>query len=313
MSYHIVNIDAPTASISCRKGQLTCKADGVERSVPLEDVAAIVITSFSATVHSKLLLEAAKHGVGLIICEAFEPVSLLLPANRSSDTLLTKATLNLDKKKIAGLWRKTIDAKCRNQHTLAHALAPEHPKLERLKATAYGKSEHKEATCARFYWQIIGEALADASCQRGRNAGGLNDLLNFGYAVLLSSTLQKLFAYGLDPTFGIGHAVRERSAPLAYDIMEPFRPCVDARVAQWVKEKAAFQDYRITKEFRQWVTGFILEKVGYLDIELEVHHCLEGVVRSFRSAVLKQTIREYKPWIGENSKWAGCLSLSTSR
>ena len=55
MSYHIVSIDAPDCSLSCKDGQLTCKSAEGDRSIPLEDVAAIIITSFSASIHSKLL------------------------------------------------------------------------------------------------------------------------------------------------------------------------------------------------------------------------------------------------------------------
>ncbi len=48
MSYHIVSIDAPSCSLSCKDRQLTCRVDGEPtKSLPLEDVAAIVITSFS--------------------------------------------------------------------------------------------------------------------------------------------------------------------------------------------------------------------------------------------------------------------------
>jgi len=47
---------------------------------------------------------------------------------------------------------------------------------------------------------------------------------------------KKLFGVGLDPTFGVSHVARERSTPLAYDLMEPFRPCVDWRVAQWAQK-----------------------------------------------------------------------------
>ena len=68
MSYHIVSIDAPQCSLSCRDGQLTFKdAKGDEKQLPLEDIASIIITSFSATIHSQLFLEAAKHGVALIL------------------------------------------------------------------------------------------------------------------------------------------------------------------------------------------------------------------------------------------------------
>jgi CRISPR/Cas system-associated endonuclease Cas1 len=53
---------------------LTCKTAEGEKKLPLEDIASIIITSFSASIHSNLFLEAAKHGVALIICESFKPV-----------------------------------------------------------------------------------------------------------------------------------------------------------------------------------------------------------------------------------------------
>jgi CRISPR-associated endonuclease Cas2 len=59
MSYHIVSIDSPQCSLSCKDGQLTCKTAEGERKLPLEDVASIIITSFSASIHSELFLEAA--------------------------------------------------------------------------------------------------------------------------------------------------------------------------------------------------------------------------------------------------------------
>ena len=46
MSYHIVSIDSPQCSLSCRDGQLTCKTAEGEKKLPLEDVASIIITSF---------------------------------------------------------------------------------------------------------------------------------------------------------------------------------------------------------------------------------------------------------------------------
>ena len=115
MSYHIINIDSPNCTVTVQKGQLICSSiEEGNRTLPIEDIAAIIITSFSAKLHSNLLVESAKHGVALVICDRFSPVSLLLPANRSSDTLLTKAELALDKKKKDSFWRKTIDAKCQN-------------------------------------------------------------------------------------------------------------------------------------------------------------------------------------------------------
>jgi CRISPR-associated protein Cas1 len=306
MSYHIVSIDSPQCSLSCRDGQLTCRtSDGKERKLPLEDVASIIITSFSASIHSHLFLEAAKHGVALIICEAFKPVSLVLPANRSTDTLLTRAVLTLPEKTTASLWQKTTDAKCVNQFALASKLAPDDPRLEMMRAIAFGKKPHKEAICAKLFWQIYGASLQQQDFTRDRAKHGLNALLNYGYAVLLSTVLQKLFGVGLDPTFGISHVARERSTPLAYDLMEPFRPCVDWRVHQWASSRPSGEKLEVTKEFRAWVTQFPLDRVGYLEFTLEIQGVIEGVVRGFRRAVLEHNSRFYKPWTPKNTKWAG--------
>jgi CRISPR-associated protein Cas1 len=347
MSYHIVTIDSPQCSLSCKDGQLTCRSADGERKLPLEDVASIIITSFSASIHSHLFLEAAKHGVALIICEAFKPVSLVLPANRSTDTLLSRALLTLPEKSRQQLWQKTIDAKCENQCSLAAHIAPADPRLPGMRQTAAGRKPHKEAVCAKTFWQIFGAA---ASCDEFRREPGggnrgssrreeahsagdkdqslvtsaatpgnqpellltkeevrgrLNSLLNYGYAVLLSSVLQKLFGVGLDPTWGVSHAPRERSTPLAYDLMEPFRPCVDWRVFQWVRDHPDRKDWDVTKEFRQWVTRFPLERVDYLDFTLEIQGVIEGVVRGFRRAVLEDKPAFYRPWTPRNSKWAG--------
>ena len=308
MSYHIVTIDSNECSLTCNRGQLICSvANSTElKSVPLEDVAAIVVTSFSAKLHSKLLVESARNGIALVICEHFSPISVLLPANRSSDTLLTKAELALDKKKRASLWKKTVDAKCKNQYALIRWLVPEFERIERLKAEAFSNRQAKEATCAQYYWKAWGNAIEDPSFRRHSSESSANIFLNYGYAILLSTVLQNLFACGLDPTFGISHALRERSTPLAYDLMEPFRPCVDWRVAQWlVDHPVSRADAGMTKEFKRWVTGFVLEKVGYFELEVTIQHCIRSVVRSFRKAVLEASVREYKPWTPPNLKWAG--------
>jgi len=305
VSFHIVSIDSPQCSLSCRDGQLTCKTADGERKLPLEDVASIIITSFSASIHSNLFLEAAKHGVALIICEDFKRVSLVLPANRSTDTLLSRALLKLEEKTIARLWQQTVDAKCRNQHSLAEHLAPDDRVLPALRDAAWERKPHKEAVCAKMFWQLFGRSQGDPEFTRDRSSGGLNNLLDYGYAVLLSTILQKLFGVGLDPTWGISHAPRERYTPLAYDLMEPFRPCVDWRVVQWVRQHPEAENWEVTPEFRKWVTGFPLERVEYLDLELDVRGCIEGVVRGFRRAVLGGDTKFYRPWTPRNSKWAG--------
>jgi len=306
VSYHIVSIDTPDCSLSCKDGQLTCKSAEGERRLPLEDIAAIIVTSFSASIHSKLLLEAAKHGVGLIICENFKPASLVLPANRATDTLLTRAQAYIPAQLKQRLWQKTIDSKCMNQFSLAAELAPGDERLERLEKLARGRFASKEAECAKAFWRIYADKVAETDdFRRRRDGDGPNPLLNYGYAVLLSTVLQNLFAVGLDPTFGIAHTIRENSTPLAYDLMEPFRPCVDWRVADWIRRHPDEKDWQVTREFRQWVTAFPLERVDYFDLTLDIRGVIEGAIRSFRQAVTTAQSGPYRPWTRTTTKWAG--------
>jgi CRISPR-associated protein Cas1 len=306
MGFHIVQVDTPMCSLSCSLGQLRQRTqDGVERSLPLEDVAAIVITSFSCTIHSKLLLECAKLGVALILCESFKPLSLVLPANRSTDTTLTKAFMMMDEKTRIRLWRRCVDAKCANQTSLAAYWETPEITARKLATASVSDNPSKEAICARLYWRVFAKHVNAADFIRDRSAGGLNDLLNFGYSVLLSVVLQKLLAVGLDPTFGISHAVRERATPLAYDLMEPFRPCVDWRVVRWLYGEGKKEPLGVTKAYRRWMVGVVTESFEHEGCAIKLQACIECTTRSFRRAVMENDVRRYKPWIQKSLKWAG--------
>ena len=305
MSYHIIHIDSPSVRLTCRNGQLICRTDEHENSLPMEDIASVVVSSFTATISSEVLLQASECGVAFIYCRNFKPVSLVLPANRSTDTRLSRAVLDLSEKTRKQLWDRTVDAKCANQYAFAEYIQPGNEKLGAFYSCAMGQHPKKEATSARYHWGLFGQALGRGDFVRARDGGGLNSLLNFGYAILLSLTLRNLFAVGLDPTFGIFHATRERATPLAYDLMEPFRSCVDARVYGWAEAHSDPNDWTVSPEFKRWIVPLTEQKIVYQGRRLSMRNCLERSIRSFRSAVLDNKATGYQPWTLRNSKWAG--------
>ena len=68
MSYHILSIDACTCHLSCDKGQLRCvDGENPPRTIPLEDVGAVVLSSFKATLTSNLLIELARKRIGFVL------------------------------------------------------------------------------------------------------------------------------------------------------------------------------------------------------------------------------------------------------
>lgn len=304
MSFHIVEIGSPSAQLTCRDGSLVCSLNEQTKSLPLQDVCSIIVTSFDCTITSALLTEAANAGASLIFCRNFKPVSVMLPANRSSDTLLTRAQFSLAPRHRSQLWQATIDAKCRNQLQAALNLGATGMQVEALRRAAMGAKPFKEANCARLFWTVFAHVMQDQKFRRRRRMAGANALLNYGYAVVMSVVLQRLLAVGIDPTWGIAHVQRERAVALAYDVMEPFRPLVDERVALWTKECLPASP-QVDARFKRWMTEVCRQKITYRGASVSVVAVVEAVVRSLRHAITTRRLGLYRPWISTNTKWAG--------
>jgi len=67
---------------------------------------------------------------------------------------------------------------------------------------------------------------------------GTNSFLNYGYAILRSSTARAVVASGLHPGLGIKHKAAGNPMRLVDDLMEPFRPIVDLTVYQLIKDNS---------------------------------------------------------------------------
>ncbi len=309
MSYHIIDISTNNASLSVKDGQFVCRnPDGSVKKLPVEDIGAVLVNCFSANFHSSFLIQAAKHKVAVIVCERFKPVSLVLPVQRSSDTILTRAQIRAPMKLMRTMWLDTVEAKCINQYELVARLRPDCKKdLTDFRISLKSDSDAKEGNCARIYWNLFSRALEIKGFRRLTQSDGLNSLLNYGYAVLMLRIEQKLLACGLDPLYGMGHYPRERSLPLAYDMMEPFRPAVDEMIYEWVKSHEGEEDvFRVERPFKVWIQGIMERKYPFRDFPaVSLDKIIEVTIKSCRAALLSGKPKEYRPWIRRNSKWDG--------
>jgi len=252
------------------------------------------------------LVEAAREGVSLIVCDGFQPASILLPVNRSSDTLLTRAHLGVHARQRALLWRRTVDAKVRNQWLLCKTWASAHRGTRDLESLQDSSGRHKEALAARRYWRVFADTIGQSTFRRNRSLAGVNALLNYGYAVLLSVVMQRILAIGIDPTFGIAHVPRAKAVPLAYDLMEPFRPWVDQAVVARVARQGAVDSTTVDRESRGALAESMVMPVRRGDHVVEFRIVIEEVIRSFRRAVTERKPSLYQPWTPKASRWDGC-------
>ena len=309
MSYHIIDISTNNIGLSVKDGQLFCRnPDGSVRKLPMEDIGAILINCFSAQLHSSFLIEAAKSKIAVILCERFRPVSLVLPVQRSSDTLLTRSQIQAPMRLLRTMWGMTVDAKCANQYELVSRLCPdEDMSLSDFRISMKADTVCKEGNCARLYWNLFSKALDIKGFRRLTQSDGLNGLLNYGYAVLLLRIEQKLLGCGLDPLYGMGHMPRERSLPLAYDMMEPFRPAVDELVFKWVKDMNGSEEaFRVERPYKAMIHGLMEQRYPYRTSgSISLDKIVEMTIKSYREALSSGKSVRYKPWIRKSSKWDG--------
>ena len=69
-----------------------------------------------------------------------------------------------------------------------------------------------------------------------------------------------IFASGLDPYLGILHADEYKEPTFAFDLIEPFRPWVDALIAQLCREGLLEGKHFTPKENGFWLS----KEVGFL-------------------------------------------------
>lgn len=91
-----------------------------------------------------------------------------------------------------------------------------------------GDPSNIEAQAAKIYWaHVFGSST---SFRRDRRGSGRNSLLNYGYSVLRGAVVRSIVAAGLSPTLSVHHRHRANVFALADDLIEPFRPAIDATV-----------------------------------------------------------------------------------
>lgn len=99
-----------------------------------------------------------------------------------------------------------------------------------------------EGAAAKGYWAALSAAAPVAWRFEGRSRRPAQDpfnaALNYLYGMLYPVVERAVFAAGLDPYMGVLHAEEYDRPALTYDLIEPFRPWVDALLLRLCQENA---------------------------------------------------------------------------
>jgi len=239
------------AYLSTRNQQLVVnfpEADKKEATIPIEDLGYVVLEDPQITITNGLLLKLVQNKTAVITCDKQHlPCSFLQPlVGHSEQTERMRYQLNASVPLKKQLWQQTVTAKIENQADHFLSRGKNGLRLKRYaKAVKSGDFGNQEALAAAFYFQNLFD-IDDFS----RNQKGVppNNLLNYGYAILRAVAARALVSSGLLPSVGIFHSNKYNAFCLADDVMEPYRPFVDALVYDIVETGCSLDE--LTKRIK---------------------------------------------------------------
>lgn len=217
--------------LSASGGLLRLRQPGIERTLPLADVGALLIDAPALVVSAAALGQLGRGGVPVVLADAgHAPALMLLPVTHQQAARRRQlAQAHLSRERAWGAWRAILDAKLAMQAALLalRGQGADAHRIDRLRNRI--GAGNAEAMAARAYWRAL---LPDMPGRVKPGAGDAqNAALNYGYAVLRALVARHVVAAGLNPLFGMAHTNAKNPLPLVDDLIEPFRVAVDAQVA----------------------------------------------------------------------------------
>jgi len=244
MTERIVDLSESPARLSVRYQQLRIQRPDQLVTVPLLELAVLVVAHRQVTYTHSVLAELAAAGGALVVCDAkCLPVGMMLPlAGHSVQTqrfaAQARATLPLRKR----LWQQLIRSKVRSQAaTLRQLTGDDAGLLELAACVRSGDATNIEAQASRRYWPRL---FRDPQFRRDPERKDQNLLLNYGYAILRAIVGRAICASGLHPSLGIHHHNKYNPYCLADDLMEPFRPLVDLAAARFLQTNGPINELK---------------------------------------------------------------------
>lgn len=291
------------AYLSLRNGQMVLRLPQVEknetvslafkkeaeRTFPIEDLGVVILDDKRITVTQGLLECLADNNCAVITCDSTHHPAGLLPPMEGNTLLGERSRYQVESSKPLRkqLWQQTVQAKISNQAANLENLV--HVENRNMKAwvgqVRSDDADNLEARAAAYYWKNIFPEFPQFV--RGRYEEPPNNLLNYGYAILRAVVARSLVATGLLPSLGIHHHNRYNAYCLADDIMEPYRPIVDALVKKMITDYEAIDELNLEMKRE-------LLSIPTIDVSINGH------IRPLMVAVDQTTTSLYKCFAKES-------------
>lgn len=278
MSKRIIEISSDGNYLKVQHKQLTIQREHSQiSSVPIEDLAALIIDHPQTRISQVLLADLLTSNVMVVISDRkHQPTGMLLPLQHHvTQTEKFAAQVALAKSRKKQLWKQIVQNKIRQQSWVLKSVSDNDAGLSKLvQKVKSGDSENVEAQAARRYWT----RLFTGNFKRDREADDQNRFLNYCYAIVRALTARCLCASGLHPSLGLHHHNRYSAYCLADDMMEPYRAFADIHVYEILKEYPA--NAELNQEIRMRLLQISEYKIPFNGEMLSIQTSLQKTAQS---------------------------------
>lgn len=235
MIKRIIEISNP-AKLSVNNRQLVIERKEKESvSIPAEDIGILIVDHPAVSYTQGVFVSLLEQDAAIILCGPnHHPTGLVLSLNaHTTQTERHRAQIEASLPLKKRLWQQIIEQKILQQANLLEKRSGSDGNLrEMAKRVRSGDPDNLEAQAAQRYWPL----LLGKDFRRHRAGPPPNSLLNYGYMILRAGMARALVGSGLIATLGLHHRNRYNPFCLADDLMEPYRPYVDAKVCRLMDE-----------------------------------------------------------------------------
>lgn len=283
MLNRVLEIAEENRYLSLKRGFIVIQQGTTELgSVPLDDIAVLLLSAQSVTITKNVLNALAERGCITVFCgQNYIPLSMVVPiASHTYFTKIIKTQINASEPFKKRVWQQIVNQKIKNQAlSLKYCNKESDAKLiEKIASLVKsGDPDNREAYAARMYWKF----LFGDSFTRDKNGDGINSLLNYGYAIMRACMARAICAHGLIPSLGIHHDNNLNQFCLADDLFEIYRPIVDTLVYKLIEQNQTV----LTPEIKKALVNLLKIKVKTSEGESQVVQSMHYVTSSFVNAL----------------------------
>lgn len=214
--------------LSYKNGYLIVRGEQ-EQMIHLSEIHTLLIDTTRAVLTAYLISELMKQKIKVIFCdEKRQPESEIVPyygAHNTSKKIKAQLAWSISAQQ--EIWTAVIAEKIQQQQRLLNKLGlPAAQKLKNYLADLqlYDVT-NREGHAAKVYFNaLFGKDFVRESDDT------INIALNYGYTILLSTFNKEIVSQGYLTQIGLKHTNQFNYFNLSSDLMEPFRPVVDALV-----------------------------------------------------------------------------------